>query len=88
VGTVDEDVTRTPGVQGGAAVLRGTRTPVGSVVAQYRLYAGDLKEVMAAYPHLSELQIRAALAYYQQHQAEVDADEERNERAFETPLSA
>lgn len=81
-------VTRTPDVQGGAPVLRGTRTPVGTVVAYKDTYDGDLAQVRRALGHLTDLQIRAALAYYAAHRAEVDADEARHERALEALLTA
>ena len=35
------------------------------------------------YPHLSLAQIHAALSYYYEHQAEVDADIERRDRYVE-----
>ena len=79
----DTVVTRSPTVQGGAAVLAGTRMPVGSIAAVYRLSGGSLAEVQAAYPHLTGAQIRAALAYYEQHRTEVDDNEARNSEAFE-----
>ncbi|GEM_PF-4208590 len=41
----DEHVTRATGVQGGDAILKGTRTPVRTVIAQARVYEGDLTEV-------------------------------------------
>ncbi|HEV7215199.1 MAG TPA: DUF433 domain-containing protein [Chloroflexota bacterium] len=71
------------GVQGGAAVITGTRTPVRSIVAAYHISAGDGGDILSGLPHLSETQVQAALAYYQQHQAEIDADVERHQRALE-----
>jgi len=76
-------VARIPGVQGGIPVLIGTRTPVSSVVAYYETYHGDRGEVQDALAHLTPRQIRAALAYYERHRAEVDADERRHEDAWE-----
>ncbi|MGI8916607.1 MAG: DUF433 domain-containing protein [Chloroflexota bacterium] len=76
-------VMRSPTVQGGAAVLAGTRMPVGSIVVIFQLYNGNLAEVQAAYPHLTVVQIQAALAYYEQHRTEIDDDEARNSEAFE-----
>lgn len=84
----DALVTRDPTVQGGAAILAGTRMPVGSIVALHRLYGGDPAELAAAYPHLSAAQLAAALAYYERHRAEIDADEERNARAFAAAVGA
>ena len=70
------------GVQGGAPVITETRTPVGTIVAYYETNGGAIGEVLCALPHLSETEVRAALAYYEQHRAEVDADEARHQQAL------
>lgn len=88
MGWYEQFVTKIPGVQGGAPVLRGTRTPVGTVVAYYQTYCQDRNEVAAALPHLTMQQIDAALAYYEHHKEEVDADEQRHEKARERFLKA
>jgi len=85
-GWCEDFVTKTPGVQGGAPVLRGTRTPVGAVVAYSQMSGGDMRELHAAFPHLTPRQIEAALAYYEHHQAEVDADEREQDEAWERLL--
>ena len=79
----DECVAHYEGVQGGAAVVRGTRTPVRTIVARYRTYEGDVEAVQRSFPHLTEQQVRAALAYYDEHRAEIDADNDRHARALE-----
>ncbi len=84
----ERPITKIPGVQGGAPVLRGTRTPVGTVVAYYQTYGQDREEVRAALPHLTIRQIDAALAYYEHHKDEIDADEQRHEEARERFLMA
>jgi uncharacterized protein (DUF433 family) len=57
---------------GGDPILAGTRTAVHDVVSYFRLHDGDLEEVRAELPHLSMEQIQAALAYYQEHPAQID----------------
>ena len=84
----EDYVTRVDGVQGGAPILRGTRTPVGTVVAYSQTYEGNLAEVQRALRHLNETQIHAALAYYEAHRAEVDADEERHKQALAALFAA
>lgn len=79
-------VEKTPGVQGGAPCLAGTRTPVGTVVVYARMYRGDTRELRAAFPHLTQRHIEAAFAYYEHHQAEVDADEREQDEAWERLL--
>lgn len=71
----DQEIECRPGVQGGEPVIAGTRTPVRSVVVYWhQLYPGDLAAVRRALPHLTETQIYAALAYYDAHRDEIDAD--------------
>jgi uncharacterized protein (DUF433 family) len=61
-----------PGVQGGEACIRGTRIPVWVLAALHK--QGDTAEdIMEAYPNLSAAQVHAALSYYYEHRAEVDA---------------
>src|SRR4051794_37364956 len=76
-------VERVAGVQGGAPVLKGTRTPIRSVVVSARTNHDDLDEVQRALSHLSRTQIEAALAYYRDHTSEIDADIERHRAALE-----
>jgi uncharacterized protein (DUF433 family) len=73
-----------PGVQGGEAVLSGTRTPVRSVVSMYyKVLDEDKDRVAEELPHLSGDQIDAALAYYGAHRAEIDEARRRHEEAFD-----
>jgi uncharacterized protein (DUF433 family) len=79
----DQHITRIPGVQGGVPVLRGTRTPIRSVVVLYwRTYPQAIDQVQEALPHLTRTQIEAALAFYCDHRAEVDADIESQQQAL------
>ena len=79
----DRYIERTEGVQGGYPVIRGTRTPVRSVVVLYeQTYGLDLAAVRHALPHLSTREIDAALAYYLTHRALVDEDIERQRKAL------
>lgn len=83
----DQHIAHVPGVQGGAAVIRGTRTPVSTIIAMYPAYGSDVSRIVDALPHLSEAEVRAALAYYDEHRAEIDADRERHERAIQELLA-
>ena len=66
----------------GVAKIIGTRSKVRMVVLdmQNGMTPEDIHE---AYPHLSMAQIHAALAYYYDHKAEIDADIEEGRRIFE-----
>lgn len=80
----EDFVAHHPGVQGGEAVLAGTRTPVRSVVSMYYdVLDKDVHRVAEELAHLSEAQIKAALAYYGAHRAEIDDARRRHEEAFD-----
>src|SRR5215212_1768690 len=65
---VDED---------GAAWIDNTRVKVVEVVVDKIAHGSSPEEMHFQYPHLSLAQIHAALAYYYDHQAELEADIER-----------
>ena len=76
-------ITCTPGVQGGYPCIKGTRTPVRTIVELYRdIYPGDLDEVLRALPHLTREQVDAALHYYKECPELVDEDIRTNEEAI------
>ncbi|MCC6905992.1 MAG: DUF433 domain-containing protein [Anaerolineae bacterium] len=67
-------IVKTQGVCGGAARIDGTRLTVDWIVGQM-VYAGrTLAEMVEDYAHipLTPAQIHAALAYYYDHQADID----------------
>jgi uncharacterized protein (DUF433 family) len=75
-------IVKTPGICGGRARIDGTRLTVAWIVGQM-LHAGQtLEEMVADYAHvpLRPAQIHAALAYYYDHQAEIDAQIADSER--------
>lgn len=78
----------------GIAYIAGTTMKVAHIVIDATTWGMTPQEIQANYPHLSLGQIHAALAYYHDHQSEMDAlldswDEEYEAgRAEETePLS-
>lgn len=73
-------IVRNPRVQGGEPVVRGTRVPVRSIVIAFERYGGDIAHVGRSFT-LEPEQVRAALAYYETHKAEIDEIIERRERA-------
>jgi len=79
----DRYVEKVPGVQGGEPVITGTRTPVRALVELfYVVYPSNLSEVRRALSHLDQTHIEAGLAYYKDHQAEIDGHIARHEEAF------
>jgi uncharacterized protein (DUF433 family) len=62
-----------PGVQGGSPCIQGTRVPVW-VLASIHKQGDTPEEILELYPNLSAAQVYAALSYYYEHRAEIDAE--------------
>jgi uncharacterized protein (DUF433 family) len=77
-------LTRVPGVQGGRPIIKGTRTPIRSIVGYYKLGL-TVEEMLEGLPHLTAAQIYEALSYYHDHVDEIEQeiDENRVERVIE-----
>jgi uncharacterized protein (DUF433 family) len=58
----------------GVPYLTGTQTKVVEVVLDRLAYHWDADEIRRQHPHLSLGQIYSALAYYYDHQAEMDRE--------------
>jgi uncharacterized protein (DUF433 family) len=63
--------------------ISGANTKVVEVVLDKMAYGWSPEEMHFQHPHLSLAQIHAALSYYYEHQAEVDADIKRRDRYVE-----
>jgi uncharacterized protein (DUF433 family) len=74
-------IVRNPRIQGGEPTIRGTRVPVRSIVLARDRYEGDLARVARAFT-VDEAAVRAALAFYEAHKAEIDRIIDENERAI------
>jgi uncharacterized protein (DUF433 family) len=61
----------------GVAWISGTRVKVIEVALDKLAHGSSPEEMAFQYPHLSLAQIHAALAYYYEHQRELDADIQR-----------
>jgi uncharacterized protein (DUF433 family) len=67
----------------GVPWISGANTKVVEVVLDKMAYGWSPEEMHRQHPHLSMAKIHAALAYYYEHQDEVDADIERRNRFVE-----
>ena len=67
-----------PDVSGGQPVVEGTRIPVTTIVRAHQL-GMDFDEILVQFPGLKPEQLHAALAYYLDHQEELDALLERHQ---------
>jgi len=71
-------IQKTPGICGGSPHIRNTRIPVRSLV-QYRKEDTSDSELLAIYPSLKQSDLKAAWAYYDLYQNEIDQEiEEEN----------
>ena len=60
--------------QDGVPMIAGTKTKVAEVVLDRMAHHWDADEIQRQHPHLKPAQIYAALAYYHDHQDEMDRD--------------
>lgn len=70
--------------ESGVPVIVGANTKVVELVTEIHAYGWSPTELHLQHPHLSLGQIHSALAYYWDHQAELDADMERRFEEAET----
>src|SRR5262245_61999094 len=58
----------------GIAFIGGTRIKVRHVAVERQAHGAPAEQIQEAFPHLSLGQIYAALAYYYDHQEQIDAE--------------
>jgi uncharacterized protein (DUF433 family) len=58
----------------GVPILTGTQTKVVEIVLDHLAHGADAREIHREFPHLAIGEIYSALAYYYDHQAEMNAD--------------
>ncbi len=71
-------IVRNPEILSGEPVVAGTRLPVRAVVLTNR-YAPNAEYIYGAYPFVTRADIDEALAYYNDHRAEIDSCIAENE---------
>lgn len=77
-------------------IIEGTSMKIVELITSVKAYAWTPEELLQSYPHLTLSKIYSALAYYLDHQQEIDADIERREEyvkrleqeAGESPFAA
>lgn len=78
-------IVRVDGVCGGRPVIEGTRLSVKLIVGWSRMGMAP-EEIAAQYPYVSVAQIVDALAYYEDHTEEIDAEFAEEQRYLEAEL--
>jgi uncharacterized protein (DUF433 family) len=71
----------------GVPVVSGTTIKVIEVVMDRLAHNWDADEIQRQHPHLSLAQIHCALAYYYDHQSEIDKDIDRRLREADEALA-
>ena len=66
-------ITWDPGIAGGRPVIEGTRITVHCIAGYYQL-GMSIDEILESLRHLTPSQVHSALAYYFDHQDEINAD--------------
>jgi len=64
------------GIAGGRPVIEGTRITVNCIAGYYQL-GMSIDEILDSLHHLTPSQVHSALAYYFDHQAEINMDLEK-----------
>ncbi len=72
----------------GVPRLAGRRTRVIDIVLDQKAYGFTPAQIQEQHPHLSMAQIHAALAYYYDQQAELDADIDRRDKEVQAMRAA
>ena len=62
-----------PGIADGSPIIQGTRTTVRSIAGYYQMGL-TVDEILNNLSHLTISQVHSALAYYFDHQEEIDKD--------------
>jgi uncharacterized protein (DUF433 family) len=71
-------IEKIPGVCGGSACVAGTRIPVWVLINAQGLGKTN-EEILASYPRLRNSDLTNAIAYYQAHSEEIQAEIKANE---------
>ncbi len=66
-------ITFNPEIAGGAAIIEGSRVTVRTIAGYYQM-GMSVDEILATLSHLTASQIHSALAYYFDHQQEIDKE--------------
>jgi uncharacterized protein (DUF433 family) len=66
--------------QDGMPIVSGTSTKVVELIADHLIWGWDAQQIHRQYPYLSLGQIHSALAYYYDHQQDINADMQRREK--------
>ena len=70
-------ITSDPGIADGAPIIESTRITVRCIAGYYQM-GMSVDEILPSLSHLTSSQVHSALAYYFDHQEEIDRDLEKS----------
>jgi uncharacterized protein (DUF433 family) len=80
---IRQHITKTPGVCGGKACIAGHRIRVMDVVVWHEMRGMSPEEIVHNFPAITLADVYAALAYYFDNRAEIEADFRRAQEVAE-----
>lgn len=80
---IRQHITRTPGVCGGKACIAGHRIRVMDIVVWHEMRGYSPDEIIGLFPGITLAEVHAALAYYFDNRAEIEADFRREDELEE-----
>ena len=75
--TVYPYISASPDIAGGVPIVSGTRVTVRRIAGYYQM-GMNVDEILSALSHLRPSQVHSALAYYFDHQEEIEKDLEES----------
>jgi uncharacterized protein (DUF433 family) len=81
------EIERNPKRCSGHPTLAGTRTTVHDIVANVKLYDGDIERMVEDFPHLTVEVVEAVMAWYGDHKEEIDGILRRRRERYEHRLA-
>lgn len=66
-------ITINPDILNGVPIIEESRVAVRTIAGYYQM-GMDVDEILSTLPHLTPAQVHSALAYYFDHQNEIDSD--------------
>lgn len=78
-----EHITKTPGICGGKACIAGHRIRVMDIVGWHDHGGWSPARIVEEFPGITLADVYAALAYYHDHPAEIEAEFEKARAAYE-----
>jgi uncharacterized protein (DUF433 family) len=80
-------ITKTPGVCGGKACIAGHRIRVMDIVVWHEMRGYCADEIVDMFPGITLAEVHAALAYYFDNRAEIEADFQRDRELDEWAMA-